>query len=270
MSWGTSVNVIPPRQENEVLREIRFHTELDASNNPTDRVSGQFRHRDGRIWSARILPLEPDARRPAFRRQAFLLALTSGGCRQYTFISRRLQNAKSTVLRFSNLPLPVYERLTADAKGTSTHPRSGEVAVFRLHVIKRATSGHFVARSELTRYDVDGIGRYEQDKLVVFPDSAELAAILDQCCADDDVRSLVPEGINSLPAEATMTRIDLTTAQRHLDSRVIDMDHIHAIVGDHFYDSVDDAIAGLHNGSYHVREERRIDLRDEDESTDPC
>lgn len=268
MTWGTNRYTVPPRGERDVLVEIRYRDEFDAQNNKTGTVVGEFQHRDGRIWSARIIELAPDNSRRVFRQAAVMLTLASAGCRQYSFICCRLQNAKGVAMRFSNMPMYVYDRLVADAQGTAEHPRSGDIAIFRLHVVRRQQPSLRRQQSscgfDLTEEPINGIGRYADGQLVIFPTTDEIEDILDQCC-NEYSRVMMPSGINQIPDQALLERLE-DTAYDDLDSRIIDIDRISDLVDHHFHDSAYEALAGLRDGSYRIREERVIDFHDDDET----
>lgn len=263
MSW-VSRTTLPDRQPGESLRDIQFHNEMDESNQRTDRVVGNFRHRDGRIWSARIVPIPANADRWPFPDDAFMLTLHSGGCRRYQFMAGTLPSAKRTALRFGNVAIAEYERVIADAHGTTEFPRSDAVGAFRIQVVKRVSQGF---TQETQRYTRDGIGRIEQDRIVIFPDVHELEEIFDNLCAPQTV-PLIPEHINSLGAESVFTDSAIAEAASIL-SDDMDLDPSDVVLSN-FDDSIDEALAGLSNGTYRTptirpREDRVIDLDDGDD-----
>jgi hypothetical protein len=263
MSWSSDIT-LPERQPGEALRDIQFHNEMDEHNRRTDRVVGNFRHRDGRIWSARIVPMPDSDAHPQFLFGSFVLTAHSGGCRRYQFISSALSSAKQTALRFGNVRLAVYDRLIADAQGTTEFPRSADVGAFRIHVVRRLSRGF---TQETVRYTRDGIGRLESGRIVIFPDAHELEEIFDDICAVNTV-PLIPEHINSLGANSTFHDPSTVEAAAYLGTDMV-ADPT-TVVLRNFDDSIDDALAGLSNGTYRTptiqpREDRVIDLNDGDD-----
>lgn len=264
MSWG-SRTTLPDRQPGETLRDIQFHNEMDEHNQRTDRVVGNFRHRDGRIWSARIVPIPANVARRPFPDAALVLTLHSGGCRRYQFMSGTLPSAKSTALRFGNVSLQDYERLIADAHGTTEFPRPDDVGAFRIQIVKR----RIVAFApETHRYTRDGIGRIEQGRIVIFPDIHELEEIFDNLCAPRTV-PMLPENINSLGANSSFLSPAIIAAAVALGDDM-EMDYTDTVLLSNFDDSVDEALGGLSNGTYRtptirLREDRVINLDDGDD-----
>ncbi len=263
MSW-VSRAMLPDRQPGESLRDIQFHNEMDENNQRTDRVVGNFRHRDGRIWSARIVPIPANFERRPFPDDAFVLTVHSGGCRRYQFMAGTLPSAKSTALRFGNVDLQDYTRLIADARGTTEFPRTDDVGAFRIQVVKRESHGF---TQETRRYTRDGIGRIEQDRIVIFPDVHELEEIFDNLCEPQTV-PLIPEHINSLGAARVFSDSNIAEAAAIL-SDDMDLDPLDVVLSN-FDDSIDDALEGLSNGTYRTptirpREDRVIDLNDGDD-----
>jgi len=247
---------IPNRQPGEALTDISYRAEME-DNRQTGRVVAEFRHRDGRIWQGRIMPLPPGSVQTHITGHTHTIALSSGGCRQFRFIANGLSSAKRTVLRFANLPLDVYDRLIADARGTTDHPRPDDVGVFRIQVVKRHRRPG--GRTETQRYEREGIGRLEGSIITVFPHSEELQDILGLCCSGSSL-PVVPSGINELnPVGFSRTELDEATVGQ------VDEDAVDAAVLRGFDDDLVTALAGLEDGSYTIprpreREDRAIDI----------
>ena len=267
MTWS-----VPRRQAGESLRSIDFRNERDSLGEVTARVIGSFRHRDNRIWQARIVPLPPDTARSIFPTAAFVLTLSSAGCRDYHFIAESLASAKRTALRFGNVRMADYERLIADATGTSDYPRTDDVGFFCMRVVKE-TQGIVtmrVNRSSHSQEDVFGLGRIEDGKIIIFPDHYELDIILTGI-ADSSSQPLVPEDVNSVNGLSPFSA--RRTSARDLDDAMEDMGISDAVIREVLQrnrnDSVATAMAGLSSGTYttptlRARDERVIDLGDDD------
>jgi len=263
-SWTDS---LPERRPGEALRDIRFRNEIEPTTNErTQRVVGNFRHRDGRIWNARIVPIPPQEGLP-FQGPGYQLTLTSGGCRNYQFVSRSLVSAKQTAVRFSNMQMALYERIIADAHGTTEFPRSNDIGVFRIAVVKTVPV-RFQHR-ETQRYDVEGLGRLEHGHLVIFPQSAELEEIFDEV-ADEGTFSLIPDTINSPTIDNSLFSQSATMRDAARDVLSEDERNIADIVLNNFNDSAEEALQGLTDGTYRIpaprqREDRVIDLGGDDD-----
>lgn len=114
-----------------------------------------FPHRDGRLWTATITRL---AR--AIDAGQLLLTFTSSGCREFRYICRSIEIARATALRFANMPLSVLELLTAEAEGTTSHPRPGQIVYTPLILPN--------GRVELRR------GRWCGSQVYLFPHPSEI------------------------------------------------------------------------------------------------
>ncbi len=247
---------IPDRQPGEVLSEITYRAEMEGERN-TGRLRAEFRHRDNRVWQARIIPLPPGDAQTHISGHTHVVNLDSAGCRPVRFVARDVNRARQTIQRFANLHIELYERLVADARGTSSHPRSDNIGVFRMQVVKQVRQPG--GRTETQRYDVEGIGRHDGDCIVVFPLSSDLEAILEECCARGCL-PLVSAGVNALHPDRFNRGVLDTAAVDPVDQAVVD-----AAVLRGFDDDVDTAIAGLRDGSYTIpqpraREERDLDI----------
>lgn len=190
MRW----EALPTRQPGERLARLFFNPE-HAGITVLGQTS-QFRHWDGRIWQARIVPLRDkiDVEGVNYNHA---LDLTSAGCRPVRFIAETLRDAERTALRFANIGEGHYHRLVADSRGTSDHPQPGDLGVFSINTVR--TESLTRGRTETYRQNQTGIGRLNNNTLVIFPTSDELRYILEDI-ATGGVRALVPQGVNELQA----------------------------------------------------------------------
>lgn len=244
---------LPEREPGEVLRDINFRTD-------DGRIMAQFRHRDNRIWSAVISPLTDIN----FRNYDYTIQLSSGGCRTYRFVARVVNTAKGVVQRFANMPLELYERMVADAQPTTDHPRSDDIGVFRMQVVKQRRAGPGGYRTETQRYMISGLGRVDGNSITIFPNSEEIGEILLTVCPQG-AQPLVPQGINELDRNR-FNRSALDTT----DVPDLEEDEVAEAISRSFNDDLETALAGLDNGSYEAprpraREERALDIFGEDD-----
>lgn len=258
MQW----RALPERQPGEVLRDINFRVELDNGQR-TDRVTAQFRHRDNRVWVARITSLN-DPHLPRYNKA---VQLSSGGCRNYRFVAHDLPMAKQVVQRFANLAEEHYDRLVADAQSTMDYPRSDDIGVFRMSVAKQRRAGWGGHRTETRRYTIEGLGRVDGNTITIFQTSEEIGEILLLVCPRG-VQPLVPAGINEITPTAgprfNRSALDETEVPE------LDEDEVQAAIARSFDDDLETALTGLHDGSYSAprprgREAREIDFGGDDE-----
>ena len=188
MSWGG--HIIPDRPRGQVLRDLRFRQDADDAY----MFTANFRHWDGRVWQARITKIDNSEELP-FRGDGCMLTLTSECCRTYQFLTEKLTAAKSAAIQFGNIPQTAYHRLTADAGGTSTHPRDNNVCVYELRIVRhvKVASG----RDRTTVENKRGLGRLQASAVTLFPTSEELAAVLAEYMPST-AYSLLPANINTL------------------------------------------------------------------------
>ncbi len=262
MSW-TDTQPIPLRQPGEPIRDIQFSHELDGQRRRTERIVGQFYHRDGRLWQARILPLPNRFHdgQHSFNEESLVLTLSSAGCRNYQFVSGNIGSAKRVAIRFGNIPISRYNRVVADAQGTAAHPRTNDIGVFRVNIAKQVLI--FPQSHETQRYSLVGIGRVEHGTIVMFPQAAELEAIFENVC-DDDTVPLIAENINDPTTDNDAFRLHQQVSSEEMD----EWGDVSDIVARNFQDTVEQALEGLQSGTYHTsgfrrREDRVIDIGDD-------
>lgn len=252
MSWGKQ---FPPRSQNEPLTEIIYEPgsqeEYSAAN---IRGMGLFRHRDNRLWSV-VLTEERD--------HQIMARMRSDGTRAYFLIGDNIGPVKTSVLRFANLPVASYEDLVADAQGTMEHPIAGELCVFRLCILPRSRGVHWPKISQ--RSELTGLGRFLGYKLVVFPTAERIGEILQGCCVDD-VWAIAPSEANIIPSEALIKRLDVDQTVQFIDSRVIDTERLNEVLYAYHEATSEQALEGLDKGTYCIKKERIIDLRDDGKS----
>ncbi len=192
MTWAA----LPLREPGAVISNIDYQTRPDVGGKSNQWA--MFRHRDNRIWEARI---DGGTEHQTFevdeQQYSFLITLSSTGCRPCRFLSRTLESAKRTVSRFANLKLVNYSRLVVDAAGTTEHPRPGAIGVFRMVVQEsRQTYGH----SGVAQREINGVAYIDGESIVVLPTSNELFMILTGVCHTDTV-ALVQHGINEISSD---------------------------------------------------------------------
>lgn len=223
-----------------------------------------FRHRDNRIWQVSITlcdqPIEVEEDGGGVF--THLVECTSAGCRPILFAAESVRDAQRTVDRFANTNSERYERLVADAQGTTDHPRSGDIGVFVINVV-RETKRHD-NRREVHRSTLNGIGRVNAFQLTIFPTSEELAHILTRI-ATPGVRAIVPQGINQL--RDTNTPLGFGMAHRdfsNADTPEVVIDEVDEALMRLFAATSTAALAGLSSGDFAMgprgREDRVIDL----------
>lgn len=259
-AWGA----LPPRQPGEAISSLHFRGEPNPTTLRHVHVS-HFRHRDGRIWEARVTSGDEVCILVADVLYKNSLELTAAGCRSIQFLSRETSNALSTACRFSNLRMDLYTRLIADAQGTTDHPRSNEIGVFRMNVVRHEQEAR--GRVVTLRYTINGIARLENGRISVFPVSSELAEILANVCAKDTI-ALIPQGINEISGDTSRS---INTGHGHTGTSVptLTEDEVDQAIGRLRNDTSERARSGIASGDYvpttRHREERVIDIfNDED------
>ncbi len=254
MSW-TNATPVPQRQPGETIRDIPFRHELDGQNQKTNTIVGRFYHRDGRLWQARIVHAPSNVEDWRFENDSWILTMSSGGCRNYQFLSANIGSAKKTALRFANIPLENYQRLVADAHGTTDFPRPSIYGIFQVKVVQNnATEAGVV---ETQSYSLRGIGRIDNGTIVIFPLAAELEQIFDPVC-DNDTVSLIPVDINRV---SNTPGIQQALEEIEEDMQQFDVDEI---LSRNFADTPEDAVRNFNNGAtFRQREERVIDIGDD-------
>lgn len=184
LGWGAANRPPQARRASESLSYINFYA--DEANI----VYGQFLHRDGRLWMARIVPYV----------QHPVLTLTSPGCREYEFNCESIASAKGVTMVFANLPLPVYSTLTADANGTIDRPVAGDLCALQVQVCKAPHTASGAAHPQWLT--IHGMGRINNGVITLFPSPDVIYQILVSCCDNEHADTpVVPANINGLPSQ---------------------------------------------------------------------
>lgn len=259
----TQLSPLPLRQPGEVISTIRYRPETggDANN---QRFIALFRHRDNRIWQARLSQQSITVAGHTYEHNA---VVSCSGCRSWTFLSETMDQSKRTVSSFANLNLDAYRRLIADANGTSDHPIAGDIGVFRIRVARPSVRQPGVRTGTVT-VEITGIARIDGAQIIVFPVADELAGILGSVCASGTL-ALVPQGINEIPNE-TSTGGFLTTQGRGLRGvqvPVVNDDELTQAIQRLRSDTLEGAVSGLTTGRYattHRSHERVLDFHIDD------
>lgn len=248
---------LPTRQPGEALSNIDYRVEDGATGK---RHVATFRHRDNRIWEAKIVN---DPQSVGTGTYPYMVEVTSAGCRSWVFLSPSLDQSKRTVSRFANLEITMYKRLTADASGTTDFPISGDIGVFRMTVIRqiRIHGGQSSSRGEVT-----GVARYDGSQIVVFPRAEEIRSLLSGVCATGTI-ALVPTGINEINDEAEQPSflVGQRNPRQGVAAPQVGDDELTAAINRLRNDTVDTIMSGLKRGEYTTteRHERTIDFFDE-------
>ncbi len=254
---------LPTRQPGEALSSIEYRNNREAGQSGT-RYIANFRHRDNRIWQALLtngLSVYVGDDSDTYN---WNIELSSAGCRPWRFMSMSLDQAKRTVSRFANLNTGLYNRLIADASGTTEHPKAGSVGVFRMRFARQNTHE---GRSETHHAEIDGIAYIDGTSIIVFPTSPELFSILSSVCAAGTV-AFVPQGINQIvEANQPLSFVGYTDVRNTPMPDVSQADFENALsrLRD---DTAEGALTGLRVGDYvatpRVREDRVLDIFDDD------
>jgi hypothetical protein len=96
------------------------------------------------------------------------LSLRADGCEDIVFFCRHTDVARRLAHAFSNMPLDLYTFLTADAQGTSTHPRPGHIVQTLIYAVNEHENA-----SLRRRY-----GREHDGVITVFPTRTHKRQIL--------------------------------------------------------------------------------------------
>ncbi len=258
----TQWRALPTRQPGEALSKIEYRME-PVDEQRGERYATNFRHRDNRIWQARIEELQP----PTYlddSRYTHMIELTSAGCRTYTFMSLSLDQAKRTINRFANMPMLNYNRLISDAQGTTEHPRPGVVGVFRMRTQhqERLAGG----RTETRQSEINGIAYNDGAQIIVFPTTAELTEILAGACATGTT-ALVPQGINQIQAPDQPMSFATNNDVRRMQLPDVVQDEVEAAIQRLRGDTTAGTLSRLQAGEYvatpRQREERVLDIFDD-------
>lgn len=262
MNWGQS---LPPRQPGQLL------TVMDLSYNVYEQdgreiLKYSFRGRDNRIWQATIELRQPGTddnyNQYDLDDFEFLLVFQSAGCRSMAFLVESEQAVRELVLRFANIGIDNYRRLIADAQGTLDYPKSNDLGVFRMMVTHVNQVGIRIPGND---YEVNGIGRLCNGELTIFPQAAELRAILDTLCNDNAV-ALVPDGINTLDQEE---QYNYTNRYRGVSLANLTSDQFNDIINRNFAATNADVLKNLKDGVYKQwrRPGRFLDLGDHEQTS---
>lgn len=248
---------LPTRQPGEAISQLDYR----ITQSPT---GGQhvtmFRHRDNRVWQASIANNPQTVQHIVY---PFTVEVTCGGCRPWVFLSLSILQSKQTVSRFANLAIGLYRRLVTDASGTTDFPVPGVVGVFRMRLDTQP--------GDAEPTEVTGVARYDTGRIIVFPRSQELTAILSTVCASDTV-AIVPAGINEIPTDAD--RGVFMVAQRNQRGRSsmplqVDDDELSGALSRLYDGTAERVLARLQTGECTTtkhREAREIDFPDEDKT----
>ena len=249
---------LEPRQAGIVLSDLEYRT---INNGGRTIFTVSFRHWDQRIWQAsieqRTTPIVVED--VSFH---FSLTLTSSSCRTFHFLSRTKRSAVRTVSRFANISDAIYERLTADARGTTDHPRSQTIGVFSMVTARHEKTYHGTVTS---RSELSGIGRVDGPNLIIFPTTAELSRLL-RDIAHVDTSVVIAEGINqvNMSTSAAPRMFHAIGSDNYENPPTLTLEQADALINRAFNDTSDDAFAGLIGGSSKLitarREDRVIDL----------
>lgn len=260
MTWTP----IPSRQPGELLAEIDFRAE------PFGWVAN-FRHHDNRVWQARIVTVTlPDNMVALSDHERTLLTrsvqLSSSGCRTYCFLTTSTTNAKRIVRRFANVSQQRYDRLVADARGTSDHPRSNDSCAYTIKIIQNNATAADIYHGVARIHTLTGIGRVTNNhQIVMFPNSDEITEIMDSVVSDYGL-AIVPQNINVLlPANTPRS----FAVQNHTHDLVVEIDNkeVAEAFARLFADTADNIMAGLKTGDYTIprgRQARMLDLGSDD------
>lgn len=256
--WGA----LPTRQPGEVISQLDYRVETSPAG---PRHVTTFRHRDNRVWQARIIN-EPQT--VGQHTYPWMSEVSCAGCRSWVFLSMSLDQSKRTLSRFANLSLAMYERLVADASGTTDKPIPGVVGVFRMRIPQLGNR----SATDPTHTEITGVARYDGGQIVVFPTSPEFTSILSSVCASDTI-ALVPTGINEVPSEDTPVGGFMLGRHRHaynsLAAPELSEAELNEALGRLRDGTAERVMSGLRAGDYTTtrhREEREIDFGDEEAS----
>lgn len=250
---------LPTRQPGEALSNIDYRVEEGVSGK---RHAATFRHRDNRIWDAKIVNDPQYVNGEAY---PYMAEVSSGGCRSWVFLAPSLEQAKRTVSRFANLEINMYLRLIADASGTTDFPIAGNIGVFRMVVVHqdRAQNGTTTRR----RVEVTGIARHTGTNIIVFPQSEEIRELLSGVCSAGTI-ALVPTGLNEIvdTQEQPSFLVGQRTPYRGIAAPQVEDEELNAALNRLRNDTVDTVMSGLQRGEYTTtaRHERTIDFFDDD------
>lgn len=250
---------LPTRQPGEALSNIDYRVE--------DGVSGKrhvatFRHRDNRIWDAKIVNDPQTVNGEVY---PYMVEVSSTGCRSWVFLAASLEQGKRTVSRFANLEINMYLRLTADASGTSDFPIPGNIGVFRMVVVHhdRSANGTTTTRRCV---EVTGIARHTGTNIIVFPQAEEIRELLSGVCSAGTI-ALVPTGINEIVTtpEQPSFLVGQRTPYRGIAAPQVGDEELTAALNRLRNDTVDTVMSGLSRGEYTTtqRHERTIDFFDD-------
>ena len=253
---------LPERQRGERLARNRFKFLSDPH---VARYTCQFRHHDNRIWTSTIEAIDnDDINRMLGREFYYSIRLASQGCRSFQFVAHERSRAEDITRRFANINPDRYDRLVADAKGTSSHPMSDDIGVFRLFVTKQNPLSY--DRATVVREQITGIGRVNGFNFVIFPTSEEIDEHLSRICPAG-VEPIVPPGINQIGVHENST---FTQGSLHASTREpaeFDSEALHAALTRNFNDTFETITERIQSGEYQVRrrEARAIDFGDDDD-----
>lgn len=254
---------LPTRQLGEALSNIDYRVEDGSSGK---RHVATFRHRDNRIWDAKIVN---DPQYIAGDSYPYMAEVSSAGCRSWVFLAPSLEQSKRTVSRFSNLAVVMYQRLIADASGTNDFPIPGQVGVFRMTLSQQVRDIRGRSAAAITRHsEVTGVARYDGTQIIVFPRAEEIRELLSGVCSAGTI-ALVPTGINEISdaSDQPSFLVGQRTPYSGIAAPQVGDDELNAALNRLRNDTVDTVMSRLHSGDYTTtaRHERTIDFFDEDE-----
>lgn len=170
-----------------VLSSLQWTTvQVAGSGPPVTRAD--FVHWDDRPWVAQIQSQSRDNGRD------YVLTLTSFGCRPHYFFSTNFGALQQVALRFANLSVAKYDRLTADAQSLQDWPRPGSVVLCRIEAFtKRTDPGNSVTWTPLAR-----LARRVGGTVTLFPDYTEFVALFADCLVADTWSEL-DDQVNAVP-----------------------------------------------------------------------
>ena len=253
---------LPARQPGEALSLI------DYDGSKTEQ-SCSFRHRDSRIWHARIVNQPKEWNDETY---PYVITLTSTGCRACHFLSMRMDQAKRTAGRFANMSLAMYRRLVVDAAGSTEFPVEGHIGVFRMQLVSQRARSRARQQlmtgntNDLVTSEVTGIGRHTDQSIEVFPQSQELRDILGSVCQSDTI-AIVRNGINEIRADVSSAGFLTGSRDRIFDGvstpEIVDDELVRTLANLQSHTEPDDTF----NNSFYTASSRQrvIQLDDEDE-----
>lgn len=159
------------------------------------RLRYSFQHEmDDRRWMAMITRLSVQLEQATGYK--FRLSLRSDGCREVLFVTRSVDVAKDIVFTFRGLSSQYYDRLVVDAAGTTSHPVSGDVGVFKFATFAAATP----YSSDVSTVEVSGLARVDGLQVYLYPQAAEYEFIFERILEEAAVlagrRSVGPANIS--------------------------------------------------------------------------